>query len=153
MPATVTLSTTYLVAGITAGQKDVRLASGAGLFPKVRLYVGGELMAVVSVGVTTSAYTAVEVQRGVDGTTASAHSSASVVTIGTADQFYSSDPVGSPEVSIPVSPYINATAGTVWFAQGDALEGAARWWSNVTTTYGIGALGVRTTASDPTSST
>jgi hypothetical protein len=153
MPATVTLTSTTLAAGVTHSQKDVRLASATGVLPGVRLFIDRELMAVVSVGVTTPAYTAIEVQRGVGGTSSTAHSSTALVYIGNGDQFYATDPVGAPPVSIPVSPYINVKNGKLWFSQGDAYEGAVRWWQEQVTTYDPGALGIDTQTTSPTSST
>ena len=76
-----------------------------------------------------------------------------LVTIGAAHQLYSSDPLGSPAPAIPVSPYINVINGKVWLAQADAMDLAYRWWQEVTTTYVIGPVGVRTSSSAPTSST
>lgn len=153
MPATVTLSTTTLTKGLDARSGSVFVASTSGLFPGTRLYADGELMAVNRVVSSTEA----DVRRGVDGTSGMPHSSSAVVTIGSADQFYSSDPVGAPASAIPVSPYINAIGGKVFYAQGDVAQRPGqevnRWWQDVTTAYGIGALGVRTVVSDPTSST
>lgn len=108
-------------------------------------------MSVISLGVDPW----VNVQRGVDGTSASDHDSSAVIYVGRADQFYSADPVGSPSESIPVSPYINAMNGSIWYAQGDSLPAGRvyRWWQKVSTTYGQGALGVRTSTADPSSST
>lgn len=151
MPATVTLNTTTLAAPVSATARQVKLASTAGVLPGYRLYADRELMAVVSLGVDPW----VNVRRGVDGTATSAHTSSVTVTIGTADQFYQSDPVGAPPSAVQVSPYINVLTGDVWYAQGDALpEGNAnRWWQKQATTYTAGALGVRVATSSPTSST
>ncbi len=151
MAATVTLSTTTLLAGVGAADRSVKVASTSGLTPSVRLFVNGELMEVVSLGVSPW----VNVRRGVDGTAAAPHDSADTIYIGRADQFYVSDPVGAPPEAIPVSPYINAINGTVWFAQGDAEPSGRcqRWWQQQTTTYGVGALGVRTSTLNPSSST
>jgi hypothetical protein len=147
MPATVTLSTTTLQAGVDSGDRQVLVASTSGLTPDIRLWIDTELLTVVSLGVSNW----VNVLRGVDGTAAQQHDSGATITIGRADQFYGSDPVGAPEPAIPISPYINAINGTVWFAQGDTV--GSRWWQKQTATYGVGALGIRTVAYDPMSST
>lgn len=153
MPAAVTLATTMLMSGINDDTRDICVASAAGLAPGTRLFIDRELFSVVSVGVTTSMATCLVCQRGVDGTSAVPHAPGATVTIGNASQFYGTDPVGVPPIGIPVSPYINVKNGTVWFAQGDALDGATRWWQQQTTTYGVGALGLRTVTLDPTEST
>jgi hypothetical protein len=150
MPATVTLSTTTLQTSVDPGDRQVLVASTSGLTAGTRLFVGKELMSVVSLGVSNW----VRVVRGVDGSAAQHHDSGATAYIGRADQFYDSDPVGAPAETIPVSPYVNVINGTVWYAQGDSLPvGSQRWWQKQTTTYGFGALGVRTTVLEPTSST
>lgn len=149
MPATVTLSTTTLSAAVGASDTRVRLASTSGLFAGTRLYVDGELMQVVGLDVDSW----VNVKRGVDGTIGAAHPSSVTVYIGRADQFYDHDPVGRPDASILVSPYINAVSGKVWFAQGDASNTANRWWQLQTVSYETGALGIRSTTLEPTVST
>lgn len=151
MPATVTLSTTTLSEGVDSSQGSIKVASTSGLLPGVRLFLDKELMSVINLGVGTN----VNVRRGQDGTASAPHSSSSTIYIGNADQFYFSDPQGAPPSATQVSPYINARTGTVWHAQGDVLPDGQtyRWWQPVTTTYGTGALGVRTRTEDPTSST
>ena len=149
MPATVTLSTTTLQAGVGSGDRQVLVASTSGLTPGVRLFADSELMSVVSLGVSNW----VNVLRGVDGSAAQHHDSGATITIGRADQFHSTDPTGAPPEAIPVSPYINVINGAVWFAQGDANSAGKRWWQKQTTTYGTGALGVRTSELSPESST
>ena len=151
MPATVTLSTTTLTKSVGASVQQIKVASTSGLTPGLRLFVGGELMEVVSLGIDPW----VNVLRGRDGTAGLAHDSGLTIYVGRADQFYSSDPVGSPPNSIHVSPYINVTAGSIWFAMGDTLPGehAKRWWQKQTTSYSTGALGVRVETLDPTAST
>lgn len=151
MPATVTLSTTTLSTPVGTSEKQIEVASTSGLTEGTRLWIDRELMSVVSLGVGNW----VNVRRGVDGTNASAHASTATVYIGRADQFYSSDPVGSPPDAVLVSPYINTRSGEVWFAQGDVLPTgqAIRWWQRQTTTYETGPLGIRTTTLDPSSST
>lgn len=151
MPATVTLSTTTLLASVGAGDRQILVASTSGLAAGVRLWVDRELMSVAGLGVGNW----VDVLRGQDGTAGQHHDSGTTITIGQPDQFYSQDPVGAPPEAILVSPWINVINGSVWFAQGDTLPtgGTSRWWQKQTTTYGVSALGVRTTTLDPTSST
>lgn len=151
MPATVTLSTTSLVCAAGPSDGSVKVASTSGLVKGSRLWIDRELMEVISLGVDRN----VKVVRGVDGTSGVAHVSASTVTIGQADQFYTRDPVGIPPESIPVSPYINVLNGRVWFARGDSMPPANsnRWWQLQTTSYSTGPLGVLVTTMDPTVST
>lgn len=151
MPATETLATTTLAEAVDATTNLIKLASTSGLYPGTRLWFDGELVRVVSVAVDPW----VNVVRGVDGTKGAAHPSAVTVYIGQAHQFYASDPVGRPDASIPVSPYINVIGNRIWFAQGDAVPGTTsdRWWQLQTNTRGFGALGVRTSTYEPTSST
>jgi hypothetical protein len=151
MPATTTLSTTTLSAPVGSSDNQIKLASTSGIFTGYRLYLDGELVRVVSLGIDPW----VNVTRGVDGTRGAAHPSGVTVYIGEAHQFYTKDPVGRPAEAIPVSPYINVVNGSVWFAQGDVLPigQGTRWWQKETVTRSVGALGVRTTTLDPESST
>lgn len=151
MPATETLSSTTLGAPVGPHDTAVKLASTTGVFPGYRLFVNDELMAVESIGVDSW----VNVRRGVDGTKGSAHPSSATVWIGQAHQFYDRDPVGRPPSAVLVSPWINVSNGSVWFARGNALpeSDANRWWQKQTVTHSEGALGVITTTYDPTVST
>ena len=151
MPATVTLSTTTLALSVGASDRQINVSSTSGLTPGIQLFVKDELMEVVSLGIGNW----VKVLRGRAGTAAVPHDSTAVVYIGRADQFYEADPVGAPPNSIAVSPHINVTTGSVWFARGDTLPGefAKRWWQKQTTTYSEGALGVTIETKDPTAST
>jgi hypothetical protein len=91
-----------------------------------------------------------QVLRGQGGSQAMSHSSTIPVFIGSMDKFYSHDPKGRPQNVVLVSPWINTTNGKIWEQQGDAYPGAPnRWWQEVTNTYGIGPLGVRTVTSSP----
>jgi hypothetical protein len=108
-------------------------------------------MRVVSLGVDTS--TDVNVLRGQDGTLAAPHVKGETIYVGQGHQFYTVDPVGVPADVVLVSPYINLTNGSVWFAQGGPSGVAKRWWQKQSVTYGTGALGIRTVSYDPTSST
>jgi hypothetical protein len=155
MAATVTLASTTLTAKVCPNDASLPLASTAGIVPGLRLYLAdsvasrGELCAVVSLGLGT----AVNVRRGVDGTASAAHAAGATVTIGRADQFYGSDPVGMPPVAVAVSPWINVLTGTQWLAQGDEVGAgtALRFWQQVTTTTTPGVLGARVTTQTPIS--
>ena len=103
MPATVTLATTTLAQATTGGAREIKVASTTGILPGLRLFLDGELMQVVSLGISPW----VNVLRGRDGTRAEIHDSGTTIYIGRADQFYSKDPVGAPAEVIEVSPYIN----------------------------------------------
>lgn len=151
MSATVTLSTTTLSEGVDGSSCRLKVASTAGIVPGLRLYTNGELMTVLRIEVDPW----VCVSRGVDRTAATPHSSGETVYIGRADQFYSAPPVGRPDASILVSPYIDAVAGKVYFAQGDVTPSgsAVRWWQEQTATRVQRPLGGTTTTLDPTSST
>src|SRR5688572_177597 len=108
MPATTTLSTTTLSSGVALSDNVVQLASTSGLVAGTRLYVDGELLEVISVGVGGT-----KVRRGVDGTKGTAHVAGETVYIGQAHQFYSQDPKGRPPAEILVSPYINVVNGSI----------------------------------------
>lgn len=149
MPATVTLSSTTLAVEAQASDSSIKVDSTSGLTPGIRLFCEGELMTVVSLGIDPW----VNVRRGVDGTSALYHEPTATIYIGRADQFYAADPVGSPKEVFAVSPYINAVNGAIWFAQGDPVQGAYRWWQKQSTTYDFGPLGIRTQTPSPTSST
>lgn len=149
MPATVTLATTTLAADVAPSDRQVKLASTAGVLPGMALYVNNEMMHVVSLGIDP----AVNVIRGMGGTKAELHVDGLTVYIGRRDQFYSHDPVGTPTAVIHVSPHINTANGSVWFAMGEPAEGEYRYWQKQTVTYGVGPLGVRTVTYDPTAST
>lgn len=151
MPAAVTLASTTLTYGVEKGTGEIVLSSVSDIVVGYRLWIDRELMKVKAL----SGGTRVQVFRGVDGTAASRHSSSAVVTIGRADQFYATDPMGAPGEVILVSPYINVINGKTWYAQGDSLPVGLtnRWWQEVTPTFGAGALGVRTFESTPSSST
>jgi len=150
MPATVTLSSTTLAQDIDHAVGLIKVASTSGMLPKMRLFCDGEVMTVVSLSDTDPW---VNVLRGSDGSPARSHSAGSTIYIARGDQLYSTDPVGEPYVAIPVSPHINVLNGKVWFAQGDPVAPGTRWWQAQTTTYDVGALGVRTQVVSPTSST
>jgi len=146
MAATVTLSTTTLLATVSKTDTTVSLASTTGVTPGIRLYVDQELMGVLSLGLGTS----VNVLRGLEGTATTAHLSGATVTIGRGDQFYLQDPTGVPPTPVLVSPWINVITGTYWTAQGDETgPNQAQWWQPTVTTRSIGPLGVRTVTTAP----
>lgn len=150
MPATVTLSTTTLQANVSNGETQVKVASTTGLTPGTRLFVEGEVMSVVSLGVNPW----VNVNRGVDGTASLPHNSLATVYIAAPNQLYATNPVGRPPAVIAVSPWINVKDNRVWFAQGDTLpyNVANRWWQEALTNYDTSVLGVTVATQSPTSS-
>ncbi len=151
MAGTTELATTTLTTSISATGDTIAVASATDIRAGLRVFVDKELMTVLRPGVVSGLF---QVARGTDGTGAAPHSSAAVVTIGRGDQFYMTDPLGVPPNPVLVSPWINLTNGTVWYAQGDALGSGAqnRYWVNVTTSYAVGALGVVVATSTPSSS-
>lgn len=150
MPATTTLTSTTLAAELDATARLVMLASTSGLSAGQFLFIENELMQVLGLDVPSGG---VNVLRGQGGTPAGYHEPGATVYAGSGDQFYRTDPVGSPKEIILVSPWINVSNGSVWFAQGDPQSGAYRFWQRQTMTPGVGPLGVRTFVYDPTSST
>ena len=150
MPATTTLTQTSLAGDITGSDRLVRLASTSGLAAGLFLYCDGELLRAVSLDGPSGGWLCA---RGVGGTQSRRHQAGALVYIGSGDQFYQIDPVGSPAPIILVSPYINVRNGTVWFAQGDALSEQPRWWQRQTVVYGQTGAGARTFTYEPTSST
>lgn len=150
MPATVTLSTTRLLTELKASESLVRVASTSGLIPDTHLFIDGELMRVVGPDVASSG---VYVQRGVGGTAASNHDPGATAYIGTADQFFATDPVGSPPETILVSPWINVLSGAIWYAQGSAANNEPRWWQKQAVVPEVGPLGVQRFTYEPTEST
>jgi hypothetical protein len=114
------------------------------------LWVDQELMKVVGI-LSDPVGLRYQVLRGQAGSSSQSHSSTAQVTIGQINQFYLTDPKGKPENVVLVSPWINTVNGQVWFPQGDASpDNTVRWWQNVTNTYGVGPVGVRTQTSNPT---
>lgn len=113
------------------------------------LWMDQELMSILSI-TSDSAGVRCQVKRGLGGSASQAHSSSVPVTLGSLDKFYKVDPTGRPKRAVLVSPWINTINGKVWFPQGDAgPENAVRWWQDVTHTYGIGSLGVRSDTPNP----
>ena len=151
MPATVTLATATLALPVGPTDGQIKLSSTSGIVPGLFLWLDKELVRVLSLGVSPW----VNVIRGQGGTGGIPHASGVTVYIGRGDQFYSKDPVGRPPDAIHVSPWINTLNGKVWWAQGDPEPPGfgERWWQEEATVYDVGALGVRTKTSTPTSST
>lgn len=140
MIATVTLTPTTFSEPVSATDTIVNPTSTSGIAPGVRLYVDQELMKVVGL---TGINNQVSVIRGVDGTYTRRHNTIVAVYVGRGDQFYETDPVGTPPLVIPVYPHINVRNGILWGIQGDDRELAQRYWLAITTTQTAGALGVR----------
>ena len=143
MAATVTLATATTTKVTAVADQAITVDSVASIRPGLYLYVERELMKVRAMGIGLSVW----VNRGLAGTATTAHASGSTVTIGTPDQFYSTDPQGLPAGAVPVDPYINVLTGVHWTASGDDNDGPAtaqRWWAQKITTRDVGALGVRT---------
>lgn len=140
--ATTTLSTTTIIVTIESSDTKIQLASLTGVTPGMLLYCDRELMRVVA---PTGIGTGVSVLRGVSGTVTRRHGSSQAVYIGRPDQFYMTDPMGTPAPEPLVTPHINVINGVIWAVQGDDTgPGAdARSWQPVTTTQTIGPLGVR----------
>lgn len=146
--ATVTLSTVRLMRSTNAGESPVKFESQTGLNPGVRVFADAELMAILSyTGNFDGSGYWYNVRRGVDGTSSSDHSAGITCTIGNADQFYSTDPVGSPQSSVPVLPYINVLTGQYWTAEGDNGNQGLRWWARVYNQHAVTSFGNRTSTS------
>lgn len=142
MIATVTLASTTFAQPVAPGDTLVYVVSTSGIAPGVRLYCDQELLTVVRI---TGLPNEVAVIRGQDGTYTRRHNTAVPVYIGRGDQFYESDPVGTPPLVIPVFPHINVRNGTLWGIEGDDVTLAYRLWVPITTAELTGgALGVRT---------
>lgn len=148
---TVTLPSTVLALPVDDKASRFKLLSVSGVRPGMCLWLDGELCCVTSMLPETW----VSVRRGQGGSSARPHVSSVTVYIGSAEQFYASDPVGRPPDPVLVSPWINVVNGKVWYAQGDAepIGISDRWWQHQTLTRDVGALGVRTTTPFPLSST
>lgn len=153
MPATVTLANTTLTFGVDSGASILTLTSTAGIFSKSVLWIDRELLKVQRL--VDGSTTQVVVSRGQDGTAGAPHGSSSIVWIALPEQLFDVDPFGAPNGDFPVSPWINVHNGAMWVAQGDAQPNGQtyRWWQRMTTTYGNGPLGVRTSSVDPSVST
>ena len=140
MAALATLTTTTLRTAVSSSESSLCLTSTAGVLPGLYLYLDQELVKVVSLGLNTC----VNVRRGADGTSGAAHASGVTVTLGRGDQFYLSNPVGTPPTEVLVTPWINVLTGEQWTPQGDETgPNVARWWAKTEVTRGIGPLGVR----------
>ena len=142
----VTLNTTTFTAPVSPNDSSVLVGSVANIVPGQCLFADRELMQVVSIGLATSASTALTVIRGIAGTAATLHSSGLTVIIGNPDQFYEMSPVGPPPADVLVTPWVNVVNGSVWVAQGDESgpDAQARWWAQSLISHDVGPLGVRT---------
>lgn len=152
MAALATLASTTLLYPCDAAASMITLASVANVAPGMFLWAhpNRELFRVVSLGPTGS--TAVNVQRGSEGSTASRHVAAETVFIGRGDQFYQRNPMNLPMPEVLVQPWINTVSGAVFWPVGDDSGPGAqnRTWVKATVTPGIGPLGVRTNVIAPT---
>ena len=164
MSATTILSVTSLIYPVSVSDSFVVLSSSATstngvgtvtsqtTLDQIRigdgLWVDQELMRVME-SFSDPAGVKYRVLRGLGGSAAQAHSSSVQVTFGRMSDFYSGDPKGRPDTVVLVSPWINTANGSVWMPQGDSSANSVRWWQNVSNTYGIGPLGIRTLVSSP----
>jgi hypothetical protein len=164
MPATVVLPVTSLLYAVDSTSSFVVLSSSASstndagtvtslvtasqILVGTGLWIEQELMKVQEV-LSDPIGVKYRVQRGQGGSSSQPHSSMVHVTIGSLDKFYTRDPKGRPSEAVLVSPWINTVSGRVWFPQGDSLSVSERYWQEVTNTYGIGPLGIRTESSSP----
>lgn len=169
MPATTVLPLTSLMYAVSANMDTVVLSatssttSDAGVVTSTLvtasyitvgtgLFIDQELTQVTQI-LSDPLGVKYRVKRGLGGSMAQPHNSQAPVTIGSMDKFYSYDPKGRPRDAVLVSPWINTVSGRIWMPQGDSVPAAPfaafRWWQDVTNTYGIGPLGVRTQVSSP----
>jgi hypothetical protein len=165
MSATFTLPVTSLLYAVGANATSVVLSTSASstnsvgtvtslsTAPQVQvgygLWMDQELMKVIGI-LSDPVGLRYQVLRGQGGSQAQSHSSTAKVTIGSMDQFYGHDPKGRPMNVVLVTPWINTQNGKIFVAQGDATPGAPnRVWEEVTNTYGIGPMGVRTVSTSP----
>lgn len=103
------LATTTLTHAVSAGDQQFRLASLASVTPGMLLWLDGEAVAVVIVGLGS-----VTVMRGAGGTTGVPHAANVTVYMGAPSQFSNTDPEGAaPDYPI-VEPWINLRDGRVW---------------------------------------
>ena len=111
-----TFTTTYTTAAVTATAQVVPVYSATGIVaasgtvkPTV-LYIDGELMTVIEVNSTS-----ISVLRGQGNTVPRGHRASSVVYIGKAEWYASTDPGGTcTAASVWTDPYINTTNGSFW---------------------------------------
>lgn len=137
------LHETTLTRAVQASDRYVYLADVGDAQRGDLLYVNGETLRVTGSPLVNNA---VPVMRGYAGSPAVAHLNGLSVFSGRPHRFHTTDPHGNAPAAPDDNPWINITDGRVWRAQGDQ-EGpgsSARVWELVTTTYPIGALGIRT---------
>ncbi len=112
-----TMRSTTLSAAVTAQTQQIPLASvtyaiapGPPTFPYTVLFVDREAMAVLAVNGSVAT-----VQRGIMGTTATAHSSGQTVWVGPANAYGASDPSGQfPSGDDIYLPRVVISTGNVW---------------------------------------
>lgn len=141
MPA---LTQTTLAAPIGAADVNIPLTSLTGVDLRDCLAIDGELMHVRAFLGTNAVVT-----RGAS-TPCVAHLRGARVYVGTPGQFHSTDPVGVPR-PFADTPWINVRDRRIWHAMGDEVGAnvGARFWQLETTTFAVGALGVRTVTTTP----
>ena len=133
-----TLGQTTLSSKVGQGDTQIQLASTTGVYgyaanlqpvpsnpsnPQSNCYIDREELEIRTV---PSTGTVVQVRRGVNGTTASAHASGQMVLCGPAIAFYTNDPGGTPATggsvgglacttaNVLVTPWINVRTGAQW---------------------------------------
>src|SRR5678815_3463918 len=112
-----TMQSTTLAAAVSATTRQIPLASvtyviaqGPPTFPYTVIFVDREAMGVISV-----ANGVANVQRGIMGTTATAHSSGQTVWVGPANAFGTCDPSGQfPSGDDIYLPRVVIPTGNVW---------------------------------------
>lgn len=117
------LTSTTLSAAVTStSQTTINVTSATGFTVGYTLYVDGEAMSITSVSGTT-----IGVFRGVVGTTARTHASASTVIVGPPPAFTTADPgPGSCTVANQAYlPIVNTVNGNVWMCRG--VAGVVKW--------------------------
>lgn len=136
------LSSTLLAANVSDAGLQLSLASVGTIAKGDFVYLDGEACSVT----TSPIASVIKVRRGANGTVGVAHAAGVTVYTGAPSQFYQTDPKGTPPPFPVANPWINVSAGRVWFAVGDQVGPgvAGRVWQLQTTTPAIGALGVRT---------
>lgn len=109
-----TLATTTLGTAVTAGATAWPLAAVTGVTIGSVLFCDGEAALVTGQPLGLS----VPVQRGMLGSTVTAHGSGLTVYLGTPSQFYQQDPSGTPPTTLETDPWINTISGEVWASSG-----------------------------------
>lgn len=136
------LTETTLAASVTSAQTQIPLASVSGINVGDVLFFDGEAVCIQSF---VAAGNPAIVTRGYGGTTASSHLAGSLVIAGRPHHFKTHDPKGIPLDFPYTNPWVNIRDNRVWRAQGDQVGPGVlmRYWTPITLTQAIGALGVR----------